>query len=202
MALITAAEARELNPSLTGTGDDTLIGTLITAVGRAFARHCGYPAASVGGNATMESATYTRYYDGPGGRELTLDVWPVTAITSIEDDVTRDFDGSTYLVTSTDYAIREGARGLVLLKATATHGAWGTGSGVIKAVYTAGYSTVPDDLKQLAKQAVKHWYDLRTSQGKASTSQGSTTISLRDEDLLPALVQQGLSRYRLPRAWL
>ena len=214
MALITAPQAREKIPSLSGTGEDTLLDTMIAAAGVAFARYCGYPAASVGGNPSMEAATYTRYMDGPRpsattpegraleARCLTLEVWPVNSITSIEDDPTWDFDGASYLVASTDYTLRDGNRGLVVLKSTAAHGQWSSIDGAIKVVYSGGFSAGPATLKELCKHAVRHAYDLRATQGKTNLSQGGVSIGLRDEDYLPALVKQGLDNFRLPRSLL
>ena len=200
MALITAAQARLALPALTGTVEDTTLGTVIDAIGRAFARHCGYPPASVGGNPTMESATYTLYLTGDGSRKLHLPVHPATAITSIEDDETLDFDGSTYLVSSGDYNLREGR--YVLLTATSTHGAWSAVEGAIKIVYAAGFSTVPDDLALAARFAVKHWYELTRVQGKSSSSMGETSESFRDEAFLPPHVVKLLAPFRLGRAYL
>lgn len=205
MALITVAEAKGLLPGLDpgGSGDDSLLTAMISALGAAFARYCGYPPATSGGSPTMEQVTHTRYQDGPGGRDLVLEVWPVGTITSIEDDPTEDFDGSTYLVAASDYgsAVRDANRGLVKLKSTATHGAWGTSKGCIKAVFQGGFATVPEDLEHLAKMGVKNWHQLRANQGKASVS-GEGGESFRDEEFLPLLVRRGLSPFRLPRALL
>jgi hypothetical protein len=202
VALITAAEARLHIPELTGTGEDTNLDTVIGRVGAIFAAWCGYPPSSTGGAPSMESASYTRYYDGPGGRDLILDVWPVTAITSIYDDPTRDWTSSSYLVSSSDYAIVDGERGQVLLKSTASWGAWGKAEKSIKVAFTAGFTTVPADIKQAAALAVRHVWGLRRNQGKENVSEGGISISLRDEDALPDVVQQILSMRRLPRAIL
>lgn len=200
MALITAAQARLALPALTGTTEDATLSTLIDAIGAAFARHCGYPEASVGGNPTMESATYTLYLTGDGSRRLDLPVQPAISITSIEDDDTLDFDGSTYLVTSSDYSLVKGQH--VLLTSTSAHGTWNTTEGGIKVVYAAGYLTVPNDLALAARYAVKNWYDLRGTQGKSSSSMGETSESFRDEALLPPAVRALLAPYRLGRAYL
>ncbi len=194
--LVTAAEARLQIPELSGTAEDTNLETLITRVGAAFARYCGYP----GSSPTMESTSYARYYDGPGGRDLVLDVWPIVSISSIYDDTTLDFTDSQYLVSSSDYVVVNGR--IVRLKNTSTHGAWSEGAGQIKVSFTAGYATVPDDLKQLVIMAVKHWFDLRRIQGKSNTSQGGVSVGFRDEEFLPAMVKAGLSPFRLPRAIL
>ena len=202
MALITAAQARLVLTALTGTVEDTNLDTLIAAIGAAFARWCGYPPSSAGGNPTLESATYTRYLTGRGGRDLALDVWPVTSITSIQDDSTLDFDGSTYLVGATDYAIQDGEHGVVRLTSAAAHGSWSTGKGQIKAVFVAGFATVPNDLAFAARLAVKNIYELRNRQGKSSSSMGETSESFRDEELLPTSVRALLGGYRLPRRFL
>ena len=194
--LVSAAEARLAIPELSGTAEDTNLETLITRVGEAFARHCGYP----GTSPTMESTSYTRDLDGPGGRDLVLDVWPVTAISSVYDDVTLDFTDSQYLVSSSDYVIVNGRT--LRLKSTSTHGAWSKGQGQIRVAFTAGYATVPGALKQLAIMAVKHWFDLRRTQGKSNTSQGGVSVGFRDEEFLPAMVRRGLSDFLLPRAIL
>lgn len=200
MALITATEAKNWLPGLTGSGSDTLIETLIAAVDAAFARWCGYPPASAGAAPTLEDVTYTRYLTGTGGRWLVLDVWPALSITSIEDDPTLTWDGSTYLVASTDYTLLEGRK--VLLKETSAHGLWSSSDAALKVVSVAGYSTIPGDLKVLVEMAVRNWWDSRTTQGKASIVQGGTNTSLRDEEFLTAAVRRGLGPYRLPRAFL
>lgn len=192
--LVTAAEVRLAIPELSGTAEDTNLETLITRIGAAFARYCGYP----GNSPTMESASYTRYMDGRGGRDLTLDVWPVTAISSVYDDPTLDFTDSRYLVSSSDYYLIDGR--YLRLKSTAQWPAWTKGRENIKVAFTAGFASVPDDLKQLAIVAVKHWFDLRKTQGRFNASVGGISVGFRDEDLMPAMVRQGLSLFCLPRA--
>lgn len=196
MALITAAEARLYTPSNQGTVDDTMLETLIGRCGAFFARYCGYPPASSGVVATMETATYTRYLSGKGGRDLYLDVAPVQSVTSIYDDPVQDFAAAT-LVASGDYSILDGNAARIRLTSTAAHGEWQKGGETIKATFVAGFSTVPADVKQAACLQVQHWYSLRQIAGKTSQSIGNGSIGLRDETM-PAAVKQLLSAYRLP----
>ena len=200
MALITTSQAKDWLPGLSGSGSDTLLTALVSGVDAAFARWCGYPPASAGAAPTLEDVSYTRYLTGSGTRWLALDVWPVQSVTSIEEDETLTWDGSTYLVDSGDYTLMEGRK--LLLKATATHGLWSRTEGAIKAVFVAGFTAAPADLVVLAEQAVRNWWDSRTVQGKQSTSQGGTSTTFRDEDFLPPHVRRGLAAYRLPRALL
>lgn len=197
MALITAAEARTQIPSLTGTGEDTLLDTLIAGCGAAFARRCGYPPASVGASPTMESAAYVLDVDGAGGRDLTLPVWPATAITSIYDDTALDF-GATTLVASGDYALLRGS--IVRLTSTATHGAWSRGEGCVRISFTAGYATAPADLKRLVAQGVRHWFDMRATQGKENVSQNGHSVTYADGDFLPPWIVTALGAFTLPGA--
>jgi len=198
MALITASEARLQIPGLTGTGEDTNLETVIAALGMAFARWCGYP----GSAPSMESASYTRYLDGPGGRELVLDVWPVISITSIYDDPTLDFTSSLYLVDSGDYVLAQADRGLVRLKSTATHGTWSETKGAIKVAYTAGYATVPADLKYAARLGVRHWWGLRQKQGLINATSAGQSRGFVDQDFLSAEVKTALASFRLPSVYL
>lgn len=160
------------------------------------AERCGYP----GKSPSMESTAYTLYQDGPGGRDLVLEVWPVVSITSITDDTTGDFTDASYLVSSGDYTRLDDEHGLVRLLTTATHGAWSTTRGAIKAVYTAGYGTTPKKLKRLCALQVRHLYDCRLNQGKANVSVQGHGETYLDPTALAPEVEQGIGKYILPRA--
>lgn len=196
MALCTAAEVRMLLPNLTGTGEDSNLSALITRCGVAFARWCGYP----GNVPSMEAASYVSYVDGSGSRDLVLPVWPVNSITSIYDDNTLDFTSSTYLVSSSDYMLLE--EKYVRLKSTAIHGRWQSGSKNIKVSYNAGYSSIPDDLKQLCMHQVKSIWQSRHSQGIANETKADVSTSWRDEDFIPVKVKEALAPFRLPGCFI
>lgn len=202
MALVSAAEARVHIPELSGTGEDTNLDTLIARVEEACASWCGYPPASAGGTPTMASASRVRYLDGPGGRELVIDVWPVTAIASIYDDPEWTW-GADALVSSSDYAILDGAVGLVLLAETSTHGAWNHARRSIKATVTAGFTSAPPALKLAICLGVRHLWNLRRELGHTSVSgEGTVSVSSVDPTMLPVECLQALAPYRLPRVLL
>lgn len=198
MALITTTEAKQQIPALSGTADDALLTELISVAGAVIAKYLGYPPASVGGTPTAESTSYTRYLDGPGGRILTTDVYPLTAVTSVYDDPAWDYSAS-YLVSSSDYSIVEGDKGLIVLSSTSAHGTWTTGKRAIKATFTAGYATVPDWLQQAARITVRALYDGRNSQGKENKSEGGVNVSFVKPAALPIEAKQILAPYRLAR---
>lgn len=200
MALVTAAEIKAIIPEITGTTDDAALGVLADGIGAAFARFCGYPPASASATPTMESTSYTLYLTGTGGRDLYLPIRPTTAVASVYDDPDLDFTSSTYLVSSSDYAIVwDPRRGSVLrLTSTATWGVWSDIPGGIKVACTAGFTAIDPALKALAEMAVRNWSDLKQTRGKRSVSVGPATTSFVDEALLPAHVRIGLGPYQLP----
>ena len=205
MALISAAEARAYIRGLTGTAEDTLLGTLIDRAGAAFARYCAFPAASAGGMPTIESTAYTRYLDGPGGNTLRLGVRPILSVTSIHDDPDRTY-GSDDLIAAADYEVF-GEDGIVVLKTTGATTAFSQSYRAIKAIYTAGYSTVPDDVKHAACLQVRWWYEGRDIVGFRSVSQTGGSISMGGDGAGGSLrlldeVKEVLAPYRLTDAWL
>ena len=194
MALVTAAEARLAIPALTSTGEDTNLDRLIDRAGAFMAAWCGYQPAAVGGVPTLEDVAYTLYLDGPGGIELALPVGPLVSVASVYSDPLREY-GSSVLVASSDYTL-DGYRSLVILKESSTQGAWDTGYRSIKITATAGFTTVPADIKQAAIQLIAHWWRLRRQAGKKSVSQEGGSVTLADETM-PPQVAQILGPYRL-----
>ena len=127
---------------ISGSDDDTVLGQLVDRATKAIESYC---------KRTFSSASYTEYHDGKGASALILKHRPVTAVTSVHDDADRVF-GADSLIASTDYIVRE-AEGII---------EWLTSSSTfpstaayfydyqlnVKVIYTAGYSTIPDDLEQ------------------------------------------------------
>lgn len=197
MAIITPAEARVLIPGLTGTAEDATLDVLIARAGQMMAMWCGYPRASATSAPTMESTTYVLDLDGPGGRDLVVPVWPLTAVTSIYDDPAGDFGADT-LVDAADYAILDGTRGVVRLRSTSVHGAWSTGSRTIRVTCTAGYTAPDAALQHACAMVVKHLWSLRRVQGAVSASQGGASTAREDAALLPREAVDALWPYVLP----
>lgn len=197
MALITTSEAKSMIPMLSGSGDDSLISTLITVTDRMIAQHLGYPPATAGSASTAESTSYTLYLDGPGGRELTIPIWPVTSITSIYDSVDRRYAAAD-LVASTDYTLVEGQNGLVELDWDAQHGTFSEARRSIKVTFTAGWATVPEDIKHAAKLTVRHLWGHRQTAGKTTEGINGLNTSYVDPTSLPKEAKDILAPYRLP----
>ncbi len=198
--LITAAEFRGWYPLLSGASEDTAVETVIDAVGTHIARVCGYPRTDAG-TWTLEAATYTRYYDGPSRRSarcLDLGIWPVVSITSAHADPDWDYASDT-LVASGDLTL-DGDRGLLWIdpNPTGSAAAWVEAPRGNKVVMSAGYGTVPDDLKWLCAQAVRHAWDRRRVQGQTQHQMSGDSTTIADSnDVLPEAVRRGLHVYTL-----
>lgn len=195
MAIITVAEAKTYLPGLNASSstEDTFIGVLVDAASVWIARFCGYP----GKAPTVEDTSYTRYFTPDDAEDLILDVLPVVSITTIHDDPARGYDAA-HLVDSGNYTLLDGDAGLVCTTSTSTH-SWSVGEKrAVKVVFTAGYTTIPDDMKLACRMIVRAAYDLRKRSGVVSeTAVGGTQATFRDEDV-PPQVRRMLRPFMLP----
>jgi hypothetical protein len=192
MAIATAANVRDYIRALTGTGEDTLLDSLILRFDRIGSSYCGFPTAS--NLSTFENNTYTHYFDGDGSDRLQLRVVPANTITSVHVDVDRKYDSDS-LVAASDYELFTD-EGLLLLKTESDQGSFSTGYRSVKVVYTAGFTTIPDAIVHACGIQVNHWYMNRDTIGKSNISQGGSTIEVENLSLL-AEVKHALAPYRL-----
>ena len=201
MAIVTAAEVRAYLPTLTGTTDDTLIGTLIARFDQVAAGYLGYPQQSSGA-VSIESGTYIEYLDGPGGRELQVTARPIVSVTSVYDDPDLDYTDSADLIAASDYTVY-GLEGRVILDYNAVDAAWSVGHRHVKITYVAGYSgaTMPNAVKHAACLQVAHWYNARAHIGRTQLSTQGQTAQLNTLEMLPE-VREALQPYALATSWV
>ena len=199
MAVVTAAEVRDYLPTLSGTGDDTLITTLISRFDSAAAAYLGFIRRSDGAE-SIESGTYVEYLDGPGGRDLTTTVKPIISITSIYDDPDLDYTDSADLIAASDYTLYKD-EGRIILDYNATDASWSVGYRHIKITYVAGFASIPNQIKHAACLQVAHWYQGRSHIGRTNLSSQGQTVSLNTLELLPE-VKQALMPYRVATTWV
>jgi uncharacterized phiE125 gp8 family phage protein len=186
IALASAAEARVVL-KISGSGEDTILEDLINRAS-AFAN-------KFTGRQLLEAAI-TEYYDGDGTDELALNNYPVSAVTSVHDDVLRVFGSTTEIVAGD--RILDGAAGIIKLWNSAF--SFIKGKRNVRVVYTAGYpsASIPHDLKEAVLMIVQHHYkrvyqDQRI--GLASETISDHTIQY-SEDAIPKKAADTLARYR------
>ena len=203
MALISAATAREYIPTISGTGADSLLETLISRFDAAAAAYLGYPK-QAGGTVSIEVGTYTEYLDGgidhPDGRELLLMVRPVVSVTSLFDDPDQHYDDTTDQI-SADNILLYGIEGRIVLRNDKTDPNFSGAKRAVRVVYTAGYSSIPTAIQHACCLQVAHWFNGRGHIGKTNVSASGQTAAVMSLALLPE-VKEALAPYRLPTTWV
>lgn len=196
MASITAAEARLYLPELTGTARDAVLDTLIVRAEDVLARYCGfYDEADPDADLTFRATSRTLYLDGTVKRYLTVPYGPIQSVTSVYDDVEREYNADD-LVAATDYEIfnRDGPQ--LWLKLDSVHGLWQRGTRNIKLTATLGYTTVPSVIKGCIARLTAHYYRLASPRaGSQSLSGNGQSQTFRDETI-PAPILHDLARFR------
>lgn len=175
MALATVADVKAF-AGITTSNDDALLTSLINAVSVAFVKWT---------DRDLESTTHTDVMDGPGGSVMVLPNYPITAVTSLKIDgvsiPARPAVGEMGF-SYNDFSIR-------------LHGyRFPRDFGNIEITYTAGYTVVPDDLKQAVIETVVLRYNERRRIGETSRAvEGQATSFLREE--LPPFAQRVIREY-------
>jgi hypothetical protein len=113
----------------------------------------------------------TEYVDGEGKENLVLKRSPIVSITSV---AIFDYQAQTVVSTLTEneHYIAYKERGLLYMA-----GGWAPGVKNYRVVYTAGYATIPEEVKQACKTICAAVYALRTTRGYKSESMGSYSYS-------------------------
>jgi len=156
---------------ISSSNDDTLLNNLIARAEDEADMYC---------HRVFAAATYTEYYDGNGLSKMNLKHYPVNSITSIHDDLDREY-GADDLIDSDDYVF-EADSGIVKLDGLTFTG----GIQNIKVIYNAGYATLPDDVTDAIVKLVAAKYLL--GQGAINAIEGEENFGrpagLRKQALL------------------
>jgi hypothetical protein len=199
MAVATAAQARVYIRGLTGTSEDTVIDTLLARADSVMASYLGMPAATVGGDPTLEDVAHTLILDGPAGVELRLPFYPVQSVTSVHDSADRSY-GAADLIDAADYTVH-GAEGIIRLDDDGSTGSFSGGRRAIQVVAVIGWATIPGAIVHAACIQAAHWFNARDHIGRSSVSQQGGSISVATLGLLPEVIE-ALAPYRLPVSWV
>jgi len=89
----------------------------------------------------------------------------------------------------------------VILDNDSAHGAWSPTPRSIKVTMTAGFSTVPAEVKHACGMQVAHWWQSRDHVGRTKISQGGGSIDVATMSLLPE-VRRALSPWRHAASWI
>jgi uncharacterized phiE125 gp8 family phage protein len=142
---------------------------------------------------TFAETTHTEYRTGDGERDMVLRHKPITSITGIEDvygGAGFNYDGDD----EHDYWECDYEAGILYLLQDVFPS---SPVQTVKVTYTAGYATVPEDVRQVAVELVaSKWYlKERQAEGVQSISFGGEQKTYRRDELTPMQVQ-ALAPYR------
>ena len=140
------------------------------------------------------STSRTEYRDG-GLTCVAVDVWPITSITSIHDDVDHEWASDTAL-DADDYFASYDDNGVIYSEA----GTFTAGKQNLKITYVGGYAdekSVPSEIKRACIEQLKYDY-IRSSASRGINVAGA--VAAADEALLP-VVQSALKRWRRVEAF-
>lgn len=171
MSLITLDEIKSYD-GMTGSNaevDDEL-DNIAERISKIFETYCGR---------VFDSATYTECYDGEGSNCIYLKHYPITSVSGIYDDGEWGWEES-YLVDSNNYRIKD--ERAVVLKESYTFYDYIQN---VKIVYTAGYSTIPADLKHVCIIETLRSFKSRKEPSVISKSLADGTVSYVAKEFLP-----------------
>ena len=147
----------------------------------------------------FDSTAYVKeLYDGPGTNKLILNQYPIISIEGIWEygDPVSERGVYTSILDIDGYYIKDPRSGIIY------HGlCWQLGRGSIEVSYTAGYATIPADLKHATLLVAAYFDNTAAKQGIRSESLGSYGYSLAGDigsDLVipDATVRNVLERYK------
>ena len=170
-------------------GQDAFLSNLVLGATKFIETYC---------NRQFMSREFTEYYSGDGTNSIMLPNTPVTAISQIKDDKSgqADFDyGSgdeNEAFSFEDWGKLLLTNGDVFREPGSTYPLRN-----YKIVYTGGYATAPEEVRQVCVELAAAKFYLKDKQrgGVASKSVGGQTITYRPDDLSPAQ-KEVLEAYR------
>ena len=156
MALCTVEDVKSFL-SIDGTLDanEDLVENLIDQVSKAIETFC---------DRTFDSTEHTEYINGEGRYWIRPKHYPITAVAGVWDDENWSW-GTQHLIDSSTYRISSDGRFIISRLYSFTDAVEN-----VKIIYTAGYSTIPLDLKMVCVDKTASLYKSRANRHLTSYS--------------------------------
>lgn len=182
-ALLSAKE--HLNVKETDTTQDNVLTRMINASSQMIENYL---------DRKVLSRTYTEYQDGRKNDRILLANWPIITLTELWDDPSGEFTDVANKFDSTEY--RFDGSGDVNTGVLLLGGAKFT-SGIrnIKAVYDAGYTSVPYIIQEACLLHVEYMFDMRSDRRIGVQTKGKNQESTTFLGDLPDFVKNMLTPY-------
>jgi hypothetical protein len=163
------------------TSDDLAIEMFINAASERIAAWC---------DRVFIEAEYTELHSGRRQNFLLPNQYPIWSISEIRIDNSRNWSDAQTLVPSSAYSLSD-------YNTTIQYdGSFPTGYNNIRIIYTAGYATIPSDLKLACLWFVEWFYRHRSREdmGRTTMTKNSESISVLAET--PKMINQILLDYQ------
>jgi len=183
MALCSLADVKSQLDIQTGNiSQDTRLTLYINAATQAIETYCS--------REFELNATRTEYHDGDHSNAVLTLQWPINSISELWIDTGRLFTDVSLRLLATEYGY-QGSNRVTLFEQISPRG-----SGIIKIIYSSGYSTIPYDLNLACIWLVEWFYFHRNRQdmGRTTASKGDESIGILAE--APPMILQLLNPYR------
>lgn len=139
---------------------------------------------------TLKSTSHTDYYSTNDERFLFLKNFPVTVLTSVGYYNHSDAAISDALTEDDEY-VADYEKGELRSKSL-----WNKGYRYVQVVYTAGYTTIPDDLELACLGLIDYYLNKAGKQGVESEKMGSYAIKFGSVKSIPDEVSAILFKYK------
>lgn len=158
--VITLSEAKDFL-DINTSNEDGELATYITAASKLWVGRVG----------PVNSTAYDEWYDG-GSTKVILRRWPVLTVSLVEES----FGPTKYTLTDSDAGLGtwtynvDKSTGLLTRRAMGIAVGFATGQRNIRVQYTAGYATIPADIKQAVALLMQHLW--ATQRGRIKSRGG------------------------------
>lgn len=192
--LVTIADLKTWLRLESSTKDDNLLQSLITNISQEILTRTGRDA--------IVSASYEEAYDGSGTPMQALRHYPITAVASLEisdSPIVPSPDGVQTGFTFDDFVLKLVGQPVAFPFGPGVYGAPGyfiKGFQNVVVNYTAGYSAVPFDLSEAAKEWCAYRYKQREWIGQTSKHLATGETVSYSQRAMPEYVREVIERYK------
>lgn len=170
--------------NITDTDSDTLLTMLLSSADSSIKTRTGR-------ELELDGANRVEVMDGRGQPNLFLEKYPVATFVSLEKNTGTIPVPVWEVIPTTSYAVRN-ATGIISFT-----GSEYRGINRLRATYTAGYATIPGDLKLACIKIAASAYNRRNSDGIKSETVNGDRLDF-DASELPKDVEDIIDNYRRP----
>ena len=135
--------------------------------------------------------TYTELFHGNNSNAIHPRQYPITAVTELRVDNARAWSDPNTLIDSASYGIDSSGVAVFYYDAT-----FPSGYNNVRAIYTAGYATIPSDI-QMAVIWTGEWFyhhNNRGDSGRTSKSKGGENAAMLAD--VPPMIKTILQKYK------